>query len=409
MKSDSMLFSDVAIKRTFLLLASLIFTTVPSLTQVKASTAEDKVTSGTASTSVGGYGNAFYQYDFNEKTSVMDLERMVLFVGHQFNPSIAFFSELEVEDAKVTGGESGGEVAFEQAYVKFALGRRQYITAGLFLPEIGILNIDHLPTSFNGNERTQVETYILPSTWRELGVGYYGSFGGVPLSYELAVVNGLNSASFEHGSGIREGRFEGRNASANNLAVTGALKWDYRGFIAQASGYYGGTVGLSTQSADSLGLSSGPFGTPVAIGEADVRYTAGRFGLRALGAIVSIPDAFQINQAYNNNTPQREYGAYGELSYNVLNPVGPQALILFARYEILDMNAAIPTNGILDETLKQQHIIAGLSYFPLSNVVVKADVRLMQTGDANPILFPTTVSQYKRNNTFINAGIGFSF
>ena len=232
----------------FLAIASMFFLFPKILKGQEGNfTVEDSLNSRLSSTNatvIGGYGDAVYQNNFNAKMSSIDLERVVLFVGHNFE-NISFFSELEMEDAKVSGGESGGEIAFEQAYLKFNLDQNHYITAGLFLPRIGILNESHLPTEFNGNERTQVETNIVPSTWRELGVGFYGNINFLPLNYSIAIVNGLNSQMFEHGSGIREGRYEGRNATANNLAVTGSMQL-YSGKIKlQASGYYGGTVGLA--------------------------------------------------------------------------------------------------------------------------------------------------------------------
>jgi hypothetical protein len=194
-----------------------------------------------------------------------------------FGNRVSFFSELEVEDAKVSGGEEGGELALEQCYLKFNLNPGNYIVAGLFLPRIGILNEDHLPTTFNGNERTEVETVIIPSTWRELGIGLYGNIGRMPLAYSLGLMNGLNSAGFEHGSGIRGGRFEGREASANNLALTGSVQYYQNSFKAQLSGYYGGTVGLAPEQADSLSLSSGFFGTPVILGAANIQYEVNGF------------------------------------------------------------------------------------------------------------------------------------
>ncbi|MES1159316.1 MAG: hypothetical protein ABUM51_01030, partial [Bacteroidota bacterium] len=132
-------------------------------------TSEDSLNNNAAKnkTVISGYGSAFYQRNFNQKQSTFTLERAVLFVGHQFNEKIAFFSELELENAKVTAGESGtGEISMEQAYLKFNLNARQYLVAGLFVPRIGILNENHLPSNFNGVERPQVETLIIPATWR---------------------------------------------------------------------------------------------------------------------------------------------------------------------------------------------------------------------------------------------------
>ena len=380
-------------------------------------TAEDSLNNGLSknATTIGGYGNAFYQRNNFLGTSRLNLERLVLFTGHKFNDKISVFSELEVEDAKVTGGESGGEIAIEQAYLKFNLNPNQYIVAGLFLPRIGILNEDHLPNTFNGNERNYVETFILPSTWREIGAGLYGNINGAPLNYSVGLVNGLSSGMFTHGTGIRDGRFEGRNAAGNSLAVTTSLQYYMGDFKAQVAGYYGGTANVSKRKADSLGLSSGIFGTPIAIGEGDIQYSHGGFSMRALGAMISIPDAAAINRAYANNTPKTEYGAYLELAYNLLYKSGStneKQFVVFVRDEKLDINASIPTNGIIDGTLNQNHIVAGFTYLPMRNVALKADVRLIHTGAQNPelIINPNPVAlPYQQNNNLINVGMAFSF
>lgn len=228
-------------------------------------TNEDSLNAGVAKnkTVISGYGSAFYQRDFFQKQSKATLERVVLFVGHQFNSKISFFSEMEIENAVVAGTENKGEISMEQAFLKFNLNPRQYIVAGLFVPRIGLLNESHLPVNFNGVERPMVEQLVIPATWRELGVAFYGRAARLPLNYSFALMNGLNSAGFEHGTGIQGGRPEGSNALANNLAVTAALQYTVGDFKFQVSGYMAGTVGLSKRGADSLNLNSGAFGTPL--------------------------------------------------------------------------------------------------------------------------------------------------
>jgi hypothetical protein len=399
---------------TFLLFFLFIVATAFAQ-KTTTTTSEDSLNNNQtkSSTTIGGYGNAFYQCNANSGTSKLNLERFVLFTGHKFNDRISVFSELEVEDAKVAGGETGGEVAIEQAYLKFNLNSNQYIVGGLFLPRIGILNENHLPNTFNGNERNYVETFILPSTWRELGVGLYGNFNNLPLNYFIGLVNGLNSATFEHGSGIREGRFEGRNATGNNLAITAALQFYQGNFMAQVSGYYGGTVGVSKQKADSLGLSSGVFGTPVAIGEGDIQYSNGGFSIRALATIVSIPDAANINRAYANNTPKTEFGAYAEIGYDILHTMAKphdEQFIIFIRDERFNMNTAIPSNGVIDGTLNQNHIVTGFTYLPIRNVAIKADIRFIHTGKQNPDMVINPAAQpYQVNNNLVDFGMAFSF
>ncbi|HRH67159.1 MAG TPA: hypothetical protein PLU53_12730, partial [Bacteroidia bacterium] len=131
-------------------------------------TREDSLLAGVESkdqsTIIGGYGEAAYTNNTTLEEAEMNLTRAVLFVGHRFSNRISFFSELEVEDAKVDG--SGGELALEQCFLKFDLNNEHYLTAGLFIPRIGILNENHLPTTYFGNRRPVVERYIIPSTWR---------------------------------------------------------------------------------------------------------------------------------------------------------------------------------------------------------------------------------------------------
>jgi len=385
-----------------------------------ANTGEDSMNSYGAShskTVVSGYGEVVYQRDFNQQQSMADLKRAVLFVGHQFSGRVAFFSELEVEDAKVEAGGPTGEVGMEQVYLKFALNPRQYIVAGMFLPRVGIVNENHLPINFNGVERPMVEELVIPSTWREIGVGFYGQTTAMPLTYSVAVVNGLNNAGFEHGSAIREGRAEGQLAGANNLAVTASVQYFAGNWKFQVSGYAGGTTPLGPKQADTLQLESGVFGTPVYLAEADIQYSGRGLTLKALGCNISLPKAESINRAYDNNTPEQVYGAYAEVGYNLLYSAKSEKwrskqLNIFARYETLDLNAKIPVNGIIDGTEKQSHIIAGLGYFPLPHVVIKADVRLMSTGEQNGALIVNpnpNALPYKQNNTFLNIGIGYSF
>jgi hypothetical protein len=402
--------------KIFTFLLFFLFLVATAFAQkTNSATSEDSLNNNLnkSSTTIGGYGNAFYQRNANSGTSRLDLERFVLFTGHKFNDKISVFSELEVEDAKVAGGETGGEVAIEQAYLKFNLSANQYLVGGLFLPRIGILNENHLPNTFNGNERNYVETFILPSTWRELGIGLNGNFNNLPLNYSVGLVNGLNSSTFAHGSGIREGRSEGRNATGNNLAITAALQFYQGSFMAQVSGYYGGTVGVSKQKADSLGLSSGVFGTPVAIGEGDIQYSNSGFSIRALATIVSIPDAANINKAYINNTPKTEFGAYAEIGYDILHTMAKphdEQFIIFIRDERFNMNAAVPSNGVMDGTLNQNHIVTGFTYLPIKNVAIKADIRFIHTGKQNPDLAINLATQpYQVNNNLVDFGMAFSF
>jgi len=388
----------------------------------KIVSSEDSLNSGTNQnkTVISGYGDAFYQRDFNLAQSKASLERVVLFVGHRFNEKISLFTELELENAVVAGGgeedeKGGGEISMEQAFLKFNFNPKQYLIAGLFTPRIGILNENHLPVNFNGVERPIVEQLIIPATWRELGIGFYGSLSNLPLNYDVAIMNGLNSEGFEHGSGFREGRAEGNNAFANNLAVTAAVQYNISDFKFQVSGYTSGTVGLNQRSADSLGLDNGAFGTPLYLGEADIQFAKNGVSAKALGAYVAYPDADKVNVAYAKNIGSGMYGAYAEFGYDWLYKKQDKGqFITFVRGEMFDLNSSLPAEpkGMYDGTEKQTQIIAGFSYLPIPNVVIKADVRIQHTGPQNPELVINPAPNalpYQQNNQFLNIGIGYSF
>jgi hypothetical protein len=368
-------------------------------------------------TVLSGYGQAKVQYDLRYRTGEANLTRNVLFVGHKFSRKVYFFSEMELENAGVssTGGFKG-EISMEQLFLKFNVNRDLYITAGLFIPRIGIVNENHLPTTFNGNDRPFVETLLIPATWRELGVGVYGNVRRVSgLNYSFAVLNGLNSATFRNGSGITDGRFEGSQANASNIAVTGAVLYYYRNLRLQASGYFGGSAGLVKRVADSLQMRSGAFGTPVGLVEANAQYHSNGLSLKALAVSAHIPDAFRINRAYANNTPSAMMGAYAEAGYNFLkiwSDGSAKNLTLFVRYEWMDLNRQLPSNGIINPTLRKTFVVTGITFQPAQGVIVKLDYVMRQTGDRNPELvvtpFPSALPYYTSNG-FVNLGFGYSF
>lgn len=63
-----------------------------------------------------------------------------------------FFQKQKLRMQKLKGGVPGGEIALEQAFLRFKFNSKQYLVAGLFTPRIGLLNENHLPVNFNGVE-----------------------------------------------------------------------------------------------------------------------------------------------------------------------------------------------------------------------------------------------------------------
>lgn len=367
-------------------------------------------------TVVSGYGEAAIRYNTNYQTGRANLDRVVVFLGHRFNKKISLFTETELENTKVDGS-SLGEISLEQAFLKFNANKDFYISAGLFIPRIGIINENHLPTTFNSVSRPALETQLIPATWREIGVSLYYSVPRIPgLNLSAAVMNGLSAQGLGNGKGLVDARFEGRNATASNIAVTAAVLYYYRHFRLQASGYYGGTVGLTPRSADSLHLNSGAFGTPVGLFEANVQYLSRSFYFKALGCLVTIPDAAAVNHAYANNTPSQMNGFYAEAGYNFLNSekYEHKKLVVFSRYEYFDLNAVVPVNegGIRNDAWKKQYITSGIAFQPTTGVLIKADVQILTTGNYNQALFINpnpSAAPYLPQQTSVNIGLAYSF
>jgi hypothetical protein len=308
-----------------------------------------------------------------------------------------------------------GGVSMEQAFLKFNLNPTTYIVAGLFIPRIGYINENHLPTTFNGVDRPFLEEQIIPSTWREVGVGLYGQVKNIPgLNYSLALTNGLNSEGFSSDGGISGGRQLGQAANGMNLALSGSLLYYVSNFRFQASGYFGGSTAKEQRVADSLQLNSGTFGNPVALGEVNAQYNNSGISIRAIATIVNIKNADAINRAFANNTPETMYGAYAELGYDLLYTRyhKEKTLTVFGRYEYLDLSAEIPSNGIENKANQKKYIVAGLTYKPIKGIAIKGDYVRRITGEFNQALIVTPFPQqvpYFKNNGFINLGVAYNF
>src|SRR5947208_295740 len=292
-------------------------------------------------TTLGGYGEVHYTNATGPATpGAVNFARFVAYLAHTFSDRIALRSEVELEDAKVEGGKAGGEVGLEQAYLDYRLTDWLTLRTGLVLVPVGIINETHEPPTFHGVNRPAVDHDLLPTTWREIGVGAVGAVPGVTgVSYRVYLVNGLRADGFSAGEGIREGRQEGRQASFANPSVTGRLEWARPGLKIGGSFWYGGTADTNTA------VGSGTFGAPVALVSADARFEAGPFALRAVVANISVSDAQAINAAYGQSVGSRIAGGYLEAAYNLLRllaPASSQKVNAFVRHERYDTQASVP-------------------------------------------------------------------
>ncbi len=329
------------------------------------------------STTLGGYGEIHYTNLSGPNTpAVINLRRFVVYLAHTFNDKLSFRSELEIEDAKIEAGGSGGEVGLEQAFLDYRISDRTTIRTGLVLMPVGIINETHEPPTFNGVDRPAFDNDVIPTTWRELGIGLVGTLPMEGWSYRVYLVNGLKASGFSAEEGIREGRQEGQNATFANPSLTGRLEWARPGLKLGGSFWYGGT-----SAGDTL-LGTGTFTAPVAVVSADGRYERGALAVRGVFATISVSDADTINALYGGGVGSRITGAYVEGAYNLLRLLAAsskQRLTAFVRYEHYDTHAAVPAGTPRDPELARRITTFGLTYKPTWNTAFKGDYEIRRT------------------------------
>lgn len=340
-----------------------------------AGPAASKVYLADKGVSIGGYGEATAEFK-RRSDNIADMLRAVLYFGYKYSDRIIFNSEIEFEHGKTEENldDRSGEVAVEFANVNFLLNDYLNIRAGLNLVPIGIINEVHEPTTFFGVLRPDVERFIIPTTWRELGVGIFGQI--VPgLNYRAYVLNGLDSRGFDASEGIREGRSDGSRARINDVAFVARSEYDGIPGLKLGGSFYVGRSGqnekVDGETIDGL----------VQIYEADAQFLYRGFEARGLFAFTKIGDASLIN--LNNGFTGKEsigkemYGWYVEAGYNVLSLVDLNQylryLTPFVRFEKYDTQFEVPSGFERDPANDRITVTYGLSYKPIPNVVIKLD------------------------------------
>ncbi len=308
-----------------------------------------------AATTFGGYGelhlNKLKSQNGGTNKDELDMHRFVLFIGHQFDERVRFFSELEVEHNTVEGGN--GAVELEQAYLDFALDETLNIKAGSFLIPAGINNETHEPPTFYGVERNPVETNIIPATWWEGGAGISARYdNGVTL--DAAITSGMKADAADNYD-VRKARQElAEGTLAKNPAYTVRMKWTGIPGVELAATLHHQTD--ITQSADTTAGAATLFETHAVINQ-------GAFGMRALYAGWNLdgtgPKALGAD---------KQNGWYVEPAWKFSEQWG-----VFARHSRWDNKAGDATDSAYRQT------DFGVNFWPHPDVVVKLDYQNQTT------------------------------
>lgn len=325
---------------------------------------------------VGGYA----QVDYNQPEGLngnLDVHRLVLLVGYKFNDKVQFVTEIEYEHVK--------ELYVEQAFLQYTIADNVNLRGGLMLVPMGIINEYHEPTTFNGVERPNVDKSIVPSTWREIGLGVTGKIDNASIRYQAYVFNGFASVNGDNVLGGSNALRNGRQKGSESIISTPNLsaKIDFygiQGLRLGLSGYFGRSQsedGIQEIEGSNVGLSM--------LG-LDARYIKNRFSARGQYIHANLSDTDKYNILYETNLGSELKGWYLEAAYNLLPLNKDQRLDAFVRYEQYDTHAATFKAGI-DRNLayNRNEWTTGLSYHIAQGAVVKADYQILDNAiEGNP-------------------------
>jgi hypothetical protein len=322
----------------------------------------------------------------------LDFHRFVLLFNHSFTDRLRFIGELELEHALVEGLEPSGELELEQAYLDFRVNRAFNLRAGMLLAPVGIINERHEPPSYHGVERPFVDTFIIPTTWFDAGVGIHGAFGAA-WQYRAYLMAPLDATRITAEEGLAEARQKGFLSNVRSIAKTARLE-------------YGGLPGLTLGTSFWRGESGFNFpreGSRVGVVEFDGRYHTGSFAIRGefaqvfIGGADALNDLLQRSAGVNPNIARQMRGFYIEPSLRPL-PKLPYDTAVFVRYENFDTQFRMPPGVLPLKQFDRAAWIVGASYFPDPDIALKVDYTVVRNQSS---LFGSVDS--------LNVGLGWWF
>lgn len=350
---------------------------------------------------VGGYGHVDYNQPISkgeQKNGVLDVHRLVLLFAYHFSDRLQLVTEVELEHVK--------EVFVEQAFINYKFNNAFQVRGGLMLVPMGVVNELHEPTMYYGVERPLLDKIVVPTTWREIGIGAHGNIHQISLKYQLYAFNGFlgydDLAKFRGADGFRKGRQKGAESvfTSPNLSA----KIDYYGIPRLKLGlatYWGKSQSklfdgipnddnFLQQQADSSFINIAMFGL-------DATYRIEGVQLRGQLIWVNNGNVQEYNQFGGADLGEQMMGYYFETAYNVFKTTSFKTELLpFIRYEYINNHQK--TLGFEpNKDYETQLITGGINWKINSGVVLKADYQWIKTA-----------SQPDFSHVF-NAGVGFVF
>ena len=344
----------------------------------------------TRRTKIGAYGQVQLFVDGGSNVTAQ-LPLAAFLVEHRPSDWVRIAASVQVEDGTVAG--------MQQALVETSPYAALGLRAGLLIMPIGLGNLSPEPTSYLTVDRPLTDQLIVPSVWRELGVGLFGQV--VPgLRYEGAVVSGLDGTGLSAEAPLWGTRGDGSRIAIHDAALVGRVElYDLPPGLVLGGGAY---TGGASHGVDALS------GLRVAIAEGDLRYHNHGFDLRAEYARLWIIDSYLANDYFGllgqSAIPSRGRGFYVEAGYDLIRLAAPesaQELVLFGGYENVDPRSqmspynynppAITGPGELPPEApspSQAFVRGGIDYRPVPSVALKLDLQVALDGEGPSQMAP---------------------
>ena len=251
---------------------------------------------------------------------------------------------------------------------------------------VGLNNAHHEPLSYFTVYRPEGENTIMPSTWHQTGVSFWGRYKD--FRYEAQFLAGLNADQFTNVGWIHKGHkspmeFDVANKYGAALRID---NYSVPGLRIGLSGYYGHSIG-NTYPNDANGAGA-TYKGKVAVGSVDFTYDAHNWIVRGQADYGYLGDAAELKYMYNRLNSKSPFkhsafvssNAYAigiEAGYNIFSQIQPlrqkgERLYLFGRYEAYNPYAS-KTNGVSYDYTEVKRMVVGVNYHPIRQIVIKGE------------------------------------
>jgi hypothetical protein len=332
-------------------------------------------------TSLGGFG----EHDFvsgQGETARFRSHRYVLTMASDLTDRISTTAALVLRlggSPRKEGGVLGiGDVSIGFAVADVVLLPSLAFRSGVVLMPFGAVNLHDDGVSFDLTARPLVYGTVVPSLWREVGVGFFGRWplaSGGRVTYEVYVVNGVD-ARIVDGAGLQAAAGALGEDNNHDKAWVGRLAWSPRPDVEMGFSAYTGNYDAD--------------GHRLSMGNMDVQWRLG--GVELLGEVVvaqldsGFVQGFPAGSPANLRTavPEAMWGFYAQVAYHfaieALRSRLPEDLRGTTFAAALRYDGADTDTARLSVAGDARRLTLGFNVRPADAFVFKADLSLESRG-----------------------------